>query len=381
MKNKKNIYIAGVFGVICFCVAVNGIIQKFIPHDVDNNIQALSLINNKPYVDKLFQDIHDNIPGIMTKEDKADKEILVDYKESDIINFDAAFENFSIPANPSRKIDIQNFSNDFPIELQMVLIQHNDNVEEGNDDWKQYVADCITITAETANDIPFEEIVTVGHAYPASTVQVIDIDGDGTDEYIMEHATGTGKFSRMEVVKYIDEWIIIGGGGFPNSEAINEILEFNGKYYLLLGNELACWKDDVSIDDWERYEAAPGQAPCWNRVVVKREVIDHSVHMIYSDGIEGNTIHIPETINLEVMEENGVEKGKAKGNWLIDGRSFDMDYMWKQEYEGEMYEFVTASISSNRYEDGDRVLLVLKDQKIVKVYYLAANYSFQLEDK
>lgn len=121
------------------------------------------------------------------------------------------------PADVSGEAASIEYSDDFPVELQEMLVYQYSGIGDGNNNgWEQYKADCEIITLESSGDIPFEDIVKaadINSNLDKISMQAADIDGDGIDEYVINDSIGRGQLGCIYVVKNVDEkWTLIGGG-------------------------------------------------------------------------------------------------------------------------------------------------------------------------
>lgn len=160
----------------------------------------------------------------------------INFKEEMIINFDDAFGRFEIPSDSSRDVVVEEYSENFPVELQEMLVHLYDDIdEENNVDWQKCEANCEIITLETCGDIPFEDIVNAAGVYSnidKRSMRIADIDRDGIDEYVINDSIGRGNIGCIYVVKNVDgKWTLIGGGNAGYSTDVCTILEYENRYY------------------------------------------------------------------------------------------------------------------------------------------------------
>ena len=393
MKKKYYVFgIAAILVAVCLGLFMNRILNKNeTSHEDEKNIGEEVLRDEEKEYEK--SDALDNENINTASEDQEEKPVLIvmggDYNGVEISNFETAFENFNGYYAYPREVTVGKFSEKFPEELQEILVYRNDNIEEGNDEWEQYKADYTIVEAESAGDIPFEEIAAACNSI-STDMKMIDIDGDGENEYIVDGSMGTGHIRSVNVIKNVDgSWLQIGGSGIFSNEPLGEILEYGNRYYLFLVDNLSYWNDKAE-PDWARIAASPipGQESCWTAVRISREVTDYTPYVVYSDDTQGDIFPLSEKVDLEVFEEENTKKVEIESysdSWHIEGYRLDLIRGWEGEYNNEDYKLVTATIYSRRAEIGDVVLTILKEDgnemKIVKIYYLAANYDFQFEDR
>lgn len=326
----------------------------------------------------------------ISEEDTSIK-VEIDLDEDMIINFDDAFGIFEIPGDVPREVVVGEYSENFPVELQEILVnRYNGVYEEEDNNWQEYEADCEIITLETCGDIPFEDIVNGAGVYgliDKRSMRIVDIDRDGIDEYVIRDSIGRGQLGCIYVIKYVDEkWTCIGGGNARYSTDVCRLLEYEDRYYLLVGENLSYWRDGIEIPDgeyWELWDAAPWQADCWNSLEIKREITDYTPFETYSC-LQDETVDYLLNVNLIALENNSIEEEKlGVQSWSVNGRTSWLEYAWEEEYAGEKYFYVVSTIDD---ESDDMLLTVLCDnengkKKIMKVYYLSANYNIWFEEK
>lgn len=331
--------------------------------------------------------------SVQVTEDKTyidtSKEEKINLDEDMIINFDDALGEFEIPSNVSREVVWGEYSENFPVELQEILVHHYDGVDEENDnEWQRYETDCEKITLETCGDIPFEDIVKAAEIYSPIdkiSMRIVDIDRDGIDEYVINDSIGRGQLGCIYVVKYVDEkWTLIGGGNARYSTDVCGLLEYKDRYYLLVGEKLSYWRDEVEIPDgeyWEYWDSAPWQADVWNLLEIEKKITGYTPYETYSY-LQDDSIDYILEMNLISLEDNcSDEENFEAQHWSINGKTTWPKYGWKQEYAGENYFYVVSAVD----EESDDMLLTVICEKgdkklIVKVYYLSANYNIWLRE-
>ena len=307
--------------------------------------------------------------------------------EINIVNINEALEMFSIPENISREIHVGDYVKDFPVELQDILVYCNDDINDENDNvWPKYEADCDVITPETAGDVPYEDIVSaIKTLYGASilNMQIVDIDGDGEDEYAAEFTDM--KFSGLLFAKEIDgKWVIIGGDGdYTNS---TKLLDLENTYYLLTENELSYWNNEIEMPDlsyWDNYGTIRHD-DYWHQIGLNITVTDYTPFEVYSHE-RSSSIDYLANINWETLQANNAKTIDVQPSIWHDesyNHSFALCNSWEQSYEENCYLYVTASILEqyDKLGEHDKMLAVLQQTEagtweIIKVYYLSANYD------
>lgn len=327
-------------------------------------------------------------------EDKLSTDIGIEeeihFEEETITNFDDAFGRFEIPSDISRDVMVEEYVENFPVELQELLVHLYDDIdEENNIDWQKYEADCEIITLETCGDIPFEDIANAVDVYSSidkRTMRIADIDRDGIDEYAINDSIGRGDIGCIYIVKNVDgKWTLIGGGNARYSTDPCTILEYENRCYLLVGENLSYWSDGVEIPNgeyWKQWDSAPWQADCWNLLKLKKEIISYTPYETYSY-LQDDSVDYLSDVDLISLENNSAEEESfGIQHWLVNGRTFQLEYGWEKEQAGEKYFYVVSTIDE---ESKDMLLTVLckrgNEKVIVKVYYLVANYYIQFDER
>ena len=318
-------------------------------------------------------------------------EITYYIEPDDIINFDVAFETYwGSMYDAPREVTVGDYNDNFPTELQDILIYCNDDIKDERDDyWMQYEADCEEITSKNAGDIPYEEICAAAYKQPNSCLWVLDIDGDGNNEYAVPDLIGTGQYgSSLTIVKYVDDkWTQIGGHNVLDSTGCMEILNYDNKFYLLMGEILSCWNNDTEIPNlsyWEN-DLVLGQDPCWYELEIVKTVTNYTPYEMYSNTQEDSFDYL-ENINWETIEDINAERVNLNlSTWITNSINFELCYGWEKFNDDEQYLYVVARSYYERTsrEEHDGVLTVLHQTdngmwEIVKSYYLAANYDIKL---
>lgn len=318
-------------------------------------------------------------------------EIAYYIEPDDIINFHAAFETYwNSMYDAPREVTVGDYDNSFPTELQDILIYCNDDIKDERDDYLiQYRADYKEINLSNAGDIPYEEICAAACKQPNRSLWVFDIDDDGNNEYAIIDLIGTGQYgSSLTIVKYVgDKWTQIGGNNVLDSSGCIEILNYDHKLYLLMGEILSCWNDNAEIPNlsyWEN-DSVLGQDPCWNELEVVKVVTNYTPYEMYSN-TQNDSVNYLENINWETLEDNNEERINLNlSTWITDSINFELCYGWEKFNHNEQYLYVVAHSYFERTsrEEHDHVLTVLHQTangmwEIVKSYYLAANYSIEL---
>ncbi len=303
---------------------------------------------------------------------------------------------FNISENFSREVSVGNYSDKFPIELQNILLHYNDDIIEGDGDWQKYEADCREVTREDIGDALYTELVeTLANSYAPgnvqSTLQVIDIDNDGDDEYVL-YATESYWNHAMFILKYIEgQWIVINGGGDERRPA--KILNYEDNYYLLLDSRLACWNNEEEMPGlsyWNTEDVVLGQDDCWYELRINRRITNFTPYEIY--GNEPNApIDYLQEVDLNTLAINHAEEKNFQGEiWTGEGNNahgFCFFKGWQLSFDEERYLYATGSIlcQYDALGENDKMLVIMKQKEdgsweIVKVYYMMANYEMQFEE-
>lgn len=319
-------------------------------------------------------------------EDKLFTDIGIE--EEMIINFDDVFGSFEIPNDISRDVMVKEYSDNFPMELQEMLVCLYDDIDEENDViWQKYEVDSEIITLETCGDIPFEDIANAANVYSnidKRTMQIVDIDGDGMDEYVINDSIGRGDIGCIYLVKNVDgKWTLIGGGNARYSTDVCTILEYENRYYLLVGGNLSYWSDEVEIPNeeyWKHWDSTPWQADCWNSLKLKKEIISYTPYEIYSY-LQDDSVDYLADVDFISLENNTTgEERFGIQYWFINGRTSQLEYGWEQA--GKKYFYVVSTVDE---ESKDMLMTVLcergNEKEIVKAYYLVANYNIQFDER
>lgn len=314
--------------------------------------------------------------------------------KDDIVNRSGVFGDFWTGYyNAPREITVGDYNEKFPVELQELLIDCNDDIE-GDIDWGRYAADYEMITLEEAENrnLPYDEILAVakewGSYTDGSSLAAIDVDADGDDEYIASGSVGIGWQRQTLIIKYIEsEWVVIGGQCGPEDTSGHYILDYDGRYYLLFGNVLSYWNDEVERPDlsYWKHDGVLGYDDCWNELEIQKTIISYTPYEIYTNA-QDDTIDYLTGIDLETLKCNDAEDGAIEDYcWYFDDICLDIENSWRLSYGKEQYLYVIAHVSLGRNDksENDRILMTLHQTEgnmweIAKVYYLAANYDLQL---
>ncbi len=313
--------------------------------------------------------------------------------EDDIVNMSGVLDCFwEAYHNAPREITVDDYNEKFPIELQKLLIDCNDDIE-GDMDWGRYAADYEIITPEDAENknIPYDEILAVAREWgtytDGSLLFAVDVDADGDDEYIASGSVGIGWQSQTLIIKYIEsEWVVIGGQCGPEDTSRHYILDYDGRYYLLLGNVLAYWNDEVEspVLSYWKHDGVLGYDDCWNELEIQKTIISYTPYEIYTN-VQDNTIDYLTDIDLETLKCNDAEEvGIEDYCWYFDDICLDIEDIWLSYGEEQhLYVIAHVSLGKNDKSENDRILMILDQTEgdkweFAKVYYLAANYNLQL---
>lgn len=316
-------------------------------------------------------------------------------EDGDIINQEEAFESYwSVLSELQRENTIEGgYVDNVPIELQDLLIYRNDGINDERDEyWKEYSVEweqITKITEENMEDYPIEGIMQVQDDYyllDVTNLNVIDIDGDGEDEYFHYVSFGTSAGYSYCFHKNIEGvWsttmVNISGDGI-------DILYYKDRYYLFSGRYLTWWNDEVEIP-WQESDRI-GNDPCWNNLWMQHTPVKYIPYEIYSN-VQDESIDYLVDISFDSREiifndTEKVEIAPTAWNKDLSGPRLFTNCGWKRSYDGEQYLYVLTSddVSKPAYlADWDQQLIILRQTEdgaweIVKVYYLMMIYNCSL---
>ncbi|MDE6743533.1 MAG: hypothetical protein K2J95_06620 [Lachnospiraceae bacterium] len=300
-------------------------------------------------------------------------------EEDDIINLEEALENWSDINDIQRKITEEEgyVDNGVPIELQDMLLHG----KSGND----YAVDYEEITRVNKDNYPIEDILLDANSY--SSLMILDIDGDGEDEYFHYAANGNAGWSYLCFHKNVEgKWIDLTVG---NSEYGNSILSYEGRYYIRSDSALIWWNDEVEtvrpnavlIDE---------NNPCWNTLVLAKSPTEYTPYELFSNG-QDESIDFLENISLDCMEfqDTDVEKIEIKSShyrWNTNTVPLYINYGFERSYDGEQYLYVITEEATRAYSflaSWDKQIIIMHQTEegaweIVKVYYLMTGFHYSL---
>ena len=274
---------------------------------------------------------------------------------------------------------------DVPMQLQDMVIYASDGIEDERDEYlKEYYVDCETITEENKDNYPIEEILLDEHNY--TDLHVIDIDGDGENEYFHHVANGDSGWSYLCFHKNVEgTWIDITVG---NSEHGNAIVSYEGRYYIWsVGSVLRWWND--AIETPKPNEALIDGNPCWHSLVFSTCPTEYTPYELYSNTEVGDKDFL-NTINMNCLEFKDNDEGDmvvsdvAYTRWGTESVIITPQYCWEIENEGQQYLCIVTERYSyhayHYYESWDRQLVIMRQTEegaweIVKVYYLMAGFE------
>lgn len=323
-------------------------------------------------------------------------EVVYHIKDDDIINSEEAFESYwSVLSELQRENTIEGgYVDNVPIELQDLLIYCNDGINDERDEyWKEYSVEWgeqfTKITEENKEDYPIEDIIPKLDGcglYDVTDLWVIDIDGDGEDEYFHHESFGTSLgytycFHKNIEGVWFSTMVHISGNGI-------NILYYQDRYYLLSGGYLTWWNDEVELP-WQA-SGKRGNDPCWNNLWMQDTPVKYIPYEIYSN-VQDESIDYLEDVSFYSREiifndTEKVEIAPTVWNKDISGSRLFTDCGWKRSYDGEQYLYVLTSYDISRptyLTDWDRQLIILRQTEdgaweIVKVYYLMMIYNCSL---
>lgn len=337
--------------------------------------------------------------NMMSEDETSETTYIIE--EDDIINLEEALENWSDINDIQRKITEEEgyVDNGVPIELQDMLLHG----KSGND----YAVDCEEITEENKDNYPIEDIVL--DAFDYTRLMILDIDGDGEDEYFHYAANGNAGWSYLCFHKNVEgKWIDLTVG---NSEYGNSILSYEGRYYIRSDSALIWWNDEVEtvrpnavlIDE---------NNPCWNTLVLAKSPTEYTPYELYSNvqdesidfledirldcmkfhDTDDESIDFLENISLDCMEyhETDVEKIEIKPphyGWYTDTVSLYTKYGFEKSFDGEQYLYVITEENTRAYsrlKSWDKQIIIMHQTEegaweIVKVYYLMTGFHYSLQ--
>ena len=360
------------------------------PEDVTNQLSDSIVSENKISEnvisgDEVFDseaavnEISENTVSENTVSENETSETTYMIGEDDIINLEEALANWSDIHDIQRKITIEEgyVDNDVPIELQDMLLHG----KSGND----YAVDCEEITEENKDNYPIKDIVM--DAYDYTYLKILDIDGDGEDEYFHRVANGNAGWSYLCFHKNVEgKWIDLTVG---NSEYGNSILSYEGRYYIRSDSALIWWNDEVET-------VRPNGAlidennPCWNTMVLAKSPTEYTPYELYSN-VQDESIDFLEGIsfNCEEFSNNDVEKIEIESSqycWYTDAVPLSIKYGFERSYDGEQYLYVITEEATRAYSflaSWDKQIIIMHQTEegaweIVKVYYLMTGFHYSL---
>lgn len=380
-------------------LVIGGCEQNGLPEDTDSTVEYTVsedhvsedvISENDASVNEVSENIISENP--VSEEEEPETVYIID--KEDIVNLEEAFENWSDIDDTQREMTFEEgyVDNDIPIELQDMMIYYNDGIDDERDDYiREYIVDCEEITEENKDNYPIEDIVLDAHDY--TYLKVIDLDGDGENEYF--HFVQHDKYAWSSHLcfhkKVDDKWIDLTLYG-------PYILQYEGRYYVWSGNILSCWNDEVET-------VRPNGAvieednPCWNRVVWRKLPTEYTLYELYSN-VQDDSIDFLENISLDYGEYNDyiineierVEIESSDGSyynvwWETDRGRISPRYGWERSYNGEQYLYVATAefiggIDSDVFTGDDQLIIMHKTQdgawEIDKVYYLMTGYDCKL---
>lgn len=378
-------------------LVMGGCEKNGLPEDTDSTVEYTVsadhvsedvISENDASVNEVSENIISENP--VPEEEEPETVYIID--KEDIVNLEEAFENWSDIDDTQREMTFEEgyVDNDIPIELQDMMIYYNDGIEDERDDYiREYIVDCEEITEENKDNYPIEDIVLDAHGY--TSLKVIDLDGDGENEYF--HSVPNGNRGRSYLCfhkKVDDEWIddLTLYGPY--------ILLYEGRYYVWSGsNILSCWNNEVETVR-ENGALIEEDNPCWNRVVWRELPTEYTLYELYSN-VQDDSIDFLENISLDVWEfdnyiKNEIERVEIESSddsyynvwWETDRGWVSPEYGWERSYHGEQYLYVvTEELIDSDTRTCDYQLLIMHETQdgaweIDKVYYLMMGYDCKL---
>ncbi len=242
-----------------------------------------------------------------------------------------------------------------PQEIIDVLISVND--ENADDNLiVDYAAENYTLIEP--EDV--EEIRNFFGDVPILYIRELDIDYDNEKEYLVLHSEGN-KYRAMTLFEYVDGELKESVRFFDH-EAYYELLEVNGKYYILL---------DTTI---EYYDEMTGE---WDSISIKRKTIEYNVYEYYGMDELSEDIFLQD---VDLLNRRDWRQEDTYEYELICGKP----QILEKEIDNETYYYVVTDFRPHIRDDRkDELLFVVKREderyEIVKAYYLAADLELSVE--
>ena len=242
-----------------------------------------------------------------------------------------------------------------PQEIIDVLISVNDENADDN-----LIAD---YAAENYTLIEPEDVKEIRNFFGDVSILYIkelDIDYDNEEEYLVLHGEGN-KYKAMTLFEYVDGKLTESVRFFDH-EAYYELLEVNGKYYILL---------DTTI---EYYDEMTGE---WDSISIKRRTIEYNVYEYYGVDVLSEDIFLQD---VDLLNRRDWRQEETYEYELICGKP----QILEKEINNETYYYVVTDFRHHLRDDRkDRLLFIVKCEdevyEIVKAYYLAADLELIVE--
>lgn len=311
-----------------------------------------------------------------------ESEVVYYIEEDDIVNLQEAFANWSDIDDIQREInmDTSYVDCDVPTQLQDILIYRNDGIEDERDEaCEEYFVEREIVSEEDMANLPIEDIMLNCHDY--ITLCVIDIDGDGEDEYYHSVQNGNHGGSYWCFHKNVEgTWMEI---TVCNSSFGRRLLFYEDRYYIWSGRSTLYWWND-EIERIPTMDTIDGN-PCWNTLVLQRNCTDYTPYELYSN-IEDESIDFLENVKLncyEFADNNDTlvnVVSSLRFGWEDRIEPVVLKYSWERTYNSERYLYldINREITIPEYNYLsflDRQLVIMHQTEeetweIVKVYYL-----------
>lgn len=257
----------------------------------------------------------------------------------------------------SHECEVENSAseNAVPQEIIDVLISVNDENADDN-----LIAD---YAAENFTLIETEKMEAIRNFFGDISILYIkelDIDYDNDNEYLVLHEEGN-KYRAMTLFEYVDG-NLTESARFFDHEGYYEILEVDGKFYILL---------DTTV---EYYDEMAGE---WESISISRKTIEYNIYEYYGMDELSEDIFLQD---VDLLDRTDWIQGDTYEYELICGQP----QILEKEIENETYYYVVTDFRHHLRDDRkDRLLFVVRDEgesyEIVRAYYLAADVKLIIE--
>ncbi len=336
---------------------------------------------------------------------------MLQITEDNILNEEEAFENFwHTGYNATRTVTIGEYVDDVPTELQEILVGYNALVEDMDvsDLLQQYEAQLEKFTWKNMDDVLLQEICSEvvdfecyietdsnGNVTNSSlSLEAIDFDGDGVDEYLTYLPNGS--VSTLAILKDCEGvWTMVGGDVPYHGNTSRIILDYEGKYYILSSEgKLYWWNDDAKPQPGDFSDTVYSMAySCWNSLTAVSRETGYTPHEVYSSDTADASVDYLENIDWSTLtindaEEIKLDKGGSVWHTIYSyGGSFRLpDIGARRHYGNDEYIYIIVEDYHGRTWRAtvDKGLAVLRrtedgQWEVAKVYYLSADHDIQIQ--